>query len=221
MLDMLAYYGTREGKPLNSLQEIWDELIHLPGLWPSYGTSQDPSSHAGRSDVDAPLEAKEAFIDYYLDMPRELPEADLKIAGLKIDYLGGIRYELVEMQLSDESGNDHYYLRMRASGTEPINRVYIEAADLQTGQRMMAEVLTKLEEITAKVLRDARSAWHLVDMLAQAQLTPPTLRAVKETIAENGWEIADVVSKIQQMIQTLEKRNRKVIGSWEKALAGE
>jgi hypothetical protein len=110
---------------------------------------------------------------------------------------------------------------MRASGTEPINRVYIEAADLQTGQRMMAEVLTKLEEITAKVLRDARSAWHLVDMLAQAQLTPPTLRAVKETIAENGWEIADVVSKIQQMIQTLEKRNRKVIGSWEKALAGE
>ena len=221
MLDMLAYYGTREGKPLNSLQEIWDELIHLPGLWPSYGTSQDPSSHAGRSDVDAPLEAKEAFIDYYLDMPRELPEADLKIAGLKIDYLGGIRYELVEMQLSDESGNDHYYLRMRASGTEPINRVYIEAADLQTGQRMMAEVLAKLEEITAKVLRDAHSAWHLVDMLAQAQLTPPTLRAVKETIAENGWEIADVVSKIQQMIQTLEKRNRKVIGSWEKALAGE
>lgn len=221
MLDMLSYYGTREGKPLNSLQEIWDELIHLPGLWPSYGTSQDPSSHAGRSDVDAPLEAKEAFIDHYLDLPRELPEADLKIAGLKIDYLGGIRYELVEMQLSDESGNDHYYLRMRASGTEPINRVYIEAADLQTGQRMMAEVLAKLEEITAKVLRDAHSTWHLVDMLAQAQLTPTTLRAVMETIAKNGWEIADVVSKIQQMIQTLEKRNRKVIGSWEKALAGE
>ena len=58
-------------------------------------------------------------------------------------------------------------------------------------------------------------------MLAQAQLTPTTLRAVMETIAKNGWEIADVVSKIQQMIQTLEKRNRKVIGSWEKALAGE
>ncbi len=218
ILDMLAYYGTRPEKPLNSLQEIWYELTHLPGLWPSFGTSSDPSSHAGRSDVDAPLEAKEAFIDHYLDMPKALPEDKLKIAGLKIDYLGGIRYELVEMQLSDETGNNHYYLRVRASGTEPINRVYIEAADLQTGQRMMAEVLAKLEDITAEVLRDAHSPWHLVDMLAQSQLTPLTLRAVTETIAENGWEVADVIAKIQQMTQTLEKRNRKVIGAWETAL---
>ena len=219
ILDMLAYYGTRAEKPLNSLQEIWEELIHLPGLWPSFGTSSDPSSHAGRSDVDAPLEAKEAFINYYLDLPKTLPATDLEIAGLKIDYLGGIRYELVEMQLSDETGNDHYYLRMRASGTEPINRVYIEAANLQTGQRMMAEVLGKLEDITAEVLRGAHSAWHLVDMLAQAQLTPQTLKAVKETIAENGWEVGNVIARIQQMTQTLEKRNRKVIGAWEKALA--
>ncbi|NLG41208.1 MAG: hypothetical protein GX544_05850, partial [Chloroflexi bacterium] len=219
ILDMLAYYGTRAEKPLNSLQEIWEELIHLPGLWPSFGTSGDPSSHAGRSDVDAPLEAKEAFINYYLDLPKTLPATDLEIAGLKIDYLGGIRYELVEMQLSDETGNDHYYLRMRASGTEPINRVYIEAANLQTGQRMMAEVLGKLEDITAEVLRGAHSAWHLVDMLAQAQLTPQTLRAVKETIAEIGWEVGNMIARIQQMTQTLEKRNRKVIGAWEKALA--
>jgi hypothetical protein len=168
--------------------------------------------------VDAPLEAKEAFIDYYLDMPSAVPDFDLEVAGLKIDYLGGIRYELVEMQLSDESGDDHYYLRMRASGTEPINRVYIEAADLQTGQRMMEEVLGVLENITEEVLRDAHSPWHLVDMLAQSKLTPLTLKAVKETIAENGWEVEDIVSKIQRMTQILEKRNRKVIGAWEKAL---
>jgi phosphomannomutase len=218
ILDMIAYYGTREVNPLHSLQEIWDELTHLPGLWPSYGTSDDPYSHAGRADVDAPLEAKEAFIDYYLDMPSAVPDFDLEVAGLKIDYLGGIRYELVEMQLSDESGDDHYYLRMRASGTEPINRVYIEAANLQTGQRMMEEVLGVLENITEEVLRDAHSPWHLVDMLAQSKLTPLTLKAVKDTIAENGWEVEDIVSKIQRMTQTLEKRNRKVIGAWEKAL---
>ena len=218
ILDMIAYYGTREVKPLHSLQEIWDELTHLPGLWPSYGTSDDPYSHAGRADVDAPLEAKEAFIDHYLDMPSAVPYFDLEVAGLKIDYLGGIRYELVEMQLSDENGDDHYHLRMRASGTEPINRVYIEAADLQTGQRMMEEVLGVLENITEEVLRDAHSPWHLVDMLAQSKLTPRTLKAVKETIAENGWEVEDIVSKIQRMTQSLEKRNRKVIGVWEKAL---
>ncbi len=220
ILDMIAYYGTRPEKPLHSLQEIWDELTHLPGLWQSFGTSDDPKSHAGRADVDAPLEAKEAFIDHYLDMPRNVPDFDLEIAGLKIDYLGGIRYELVEMQLSDESGNNHYYLRMRASGTEPINRVYIEAADLKTGQRMMAEVLRKLDEITYEVLRDAHSPWHLVDMLSQSQLTPLTLSGVKETIAENGWDVEDVIGKIQRMTQTLEKRNRKVIGAWSEALSG-
>lgn len=137
---------------------------------------------------------------------------------MNIDYLGGIRYELVEMQLSDQTGNDHYYLRMRASGTEPINRVYIEAADLQTGQRMMAEVLKKLEDITADTLRKARSPWHLVDMLCQSRLSEGTERSVREVIAEHQWEMADILAKIDQMTQTLEKRNRKVIQTWHQAL---
>jgi len=218
ILDMLSYYGTRAEKPLVTLQEIWNELVSLPGLWESFGTSSDPTSHAGRSDVDAPLEAKEAFIDYYLDLPDHVSEDGLKIAGLNIDYLGGIRYELVEMQLSDPSGDDHYYLRMRASGTEPINRIYIEAADLQVGQRMMAEVLKKLEDITADTLRNAHSAWHLVDMLCQSRLSEHTERAVREAISNQGWSISDILSKINQMTQTLEKRNRKVIQAWHKAL---
>ena len=218
ILDMLAYYGTRPEKPLGTLQEIWSELVHLPGLWESFGTSSDPSSHAGRSDVDDPLESKEAFIDYYLDLAEHASRDDLKIAGLNIDYLGGIRYELVEMQLSDQTANDHYYLRMRASGTEPINRVYIEAADLQTGQRMMAEVLKKLEDITADTLRKARSPWHLVDMLCQSRLSEGTERSVREVIAEHQWEMADILAKIDQMTQTLEKRNRKVIQTWHQAL---
>ena len=219
IMDMLAYYGTREQKPLGSLQEIWDELVNLPGLWQSFGTSSDPTSHAGRSDVDAPLEAKEAFIDHYLDLPDHAGAEGLKIAGLKIDYLGGIRYELVEMQLSDETGNDHYYLRMRASGTEPINRVYIEAADLQVGQRMMAEVLKKLEELTAETLQKAHSEWHLVDMLCQSRLSQQTEKAVRKTISNHQWEMQDILAKIDLMTQTLEKRNRKVIQAWKKALS--
>jgi ABC-type transporter Mla subunit MlaD len=58
-------------------------------------------------------------------------------------------------------------------------------------------------------------------MLAQSQLTQLTLAAVKEAIAENGWEVAEIVGKIQQMTQSLEKRNRKVIGAWENALGDE
>lgn len=219
ILDMLAYYGTRSDKPLSSLQEIWDELVSLPGLWESFGTSSDPTSHAGRSDVDAPLEAKEAFIDYYLDLPDHVSADELTIAGLKIEYLGGIRYELVEMQLSDDSGNDRYYLRMRASGTEPINRVYIESANLQTGQRMMAEVLKKLEDLTADTLRKAQSPWHLVDMLCQSRLSDVTENTVRSVIADHQWLKTDILAKINQMTQTLEKRNRKVIQAWLTALS--
>jgi len=108
---------------------------------------------------------------------------------------------------------------MRASGTEPINRVYIEAADLQVGQRMMAEVLKKLEDITADTLRKAHSPWHLVDMLCQSRLSDRTEQAVREVISRQQWSIADILAKIDLMTQTLEKRNRKVIQAWHKALS--
>jgi len=218
IMDMVAYYGTREENPLHSLKEIWDELVSLPGLWESFGTSTDPSSHAGRADVDAPLEAKEGFINYYLDLAQNTGVKNPKIAGLTVDYLGGIRYELVEMQLIDDDGDDHHYLRMRASGTEPINRIYIESSQLETGQKMMKEVLKRLELITMDVLVKAHSPWHLVDMLTQTTMTADTLALVKQLIGERGWDKQDILAKIQQMLQTLEKRNRKVITTWYEAL---
>ena len=218
IMDMVAYYGTREENPLHSLKEIWDELVSLPGLWESFGTSTDPSSHAGRADVDAPLEAKEGFINYYLDLAQNTGVKNPKIAGLTVDYLGGIRYELVEMQLIDDDGDDHHYLRMRASGTEPINRIYIESSQLETGQKMMKEVLKRLELITIDVLAKAHSPWHLVDMLTQTTMTADTLALVKQFIGERGWDKQDILAKIQQMLQTLEKRNRKVITTWYEAL---
>lgn len=218
IMDMVAYYGTREENPLHSLKEIWDELVSLPGLWESFGTSTDPSSHAGRADVDAPLEAKEGFINYYLDLAQNTGVKNPKIAGLTVDYLGGIRYELVEMQLIDDDGDDHHYLRMRASGTEPINRIYIESSQLETGQKMMKEVLKRLELITMDVLAKAHSPWHLVDMLTQTTMTADTLALVKQLIVKRGWDKQDILAKIQQMQQTLEKRNRKVITTWYEAL---
>jgi phosphomannomutase len=68
VLDMLAYYGTRTVNPLNAISEIWDETVNMPGCWHSYGGAESGGSHSGRVDVDAILEAKEAFIDHYLEM---------------------------------------------------------------------------------------------------------------------------------------------------------
>jgi len=218
IMDMLAYYGTRAENPLSTLKELWEDTVRMPGLWETFGTSTDPSSHAGRADVDAPLEAKEGFINYYLDLALHESPENLRLAGLKITYLGGIRYELVEMQLQDEHGDDHHYLRARASGTEPINRIYIESSSQETGQAMMREALKRLELITIECLKNAHSPWHLVDMLTQTSLSPELLTLVRATIDSRGWELGEVLEKIERLSATLEKRNRKVLAQWQQAL---
>ena len=213
VMDMLAYYGTRPENPLATIKELWQNMISMDGLWESYGTSSDPTSMAGRSDVDAPLEAKEAFIDYYLDLPLKTKETP-KLAGLEIAYLGGIRYDLVEMQLRDESGNDQHYLRVRASGTEPINRIYVESSDPELGRRIMADTLRRLELLTIEQIHKAHSEWRLVDMLVQTKVTKDIQEAVFSTIKANQWQKEDITAKLKEMRLILENRNRKVANSW-------
>ncbi|NLA79863.1 MAG: hypothetical protein GX853_03825 [Chloroflexi bacterium] len=79
---------------------------------------------------------------------------------------------------------------------------------------MMKEVLRRLELITMDVLAQAHSPWHLVDMLTQTTMTADTNTLVKQLILDRGWDLQDILGKIQEMSQTLEKRNRKVINTW-------
>ena len=80
-------------------------------------------------------------------------------------------------------------------------------------------MLKKLEDITADTLQKAHSPWHLVDMLCQSRLSEHTEQAVRGVIASRQWDLADILAKINLMTQTLEKRNRKVIQSWYRALS--
>ena len=213
VMDMLAYFGTRQENPLTTISEIWQDTVLMDGLWESFGSSpEDDTSNSGRTDVDAPLEAKEAFINYYLDLPDS--DQPAKVAGMDIAYLGGIRYDVAEMQLQDEQGDDRYQLRVRASGTEPINRVYVESQDPQQGKAIMDAALSVLEELTIQEIRKAYSPWRLVDMLSQTRLTEKTREAVVETIEDKGWEMVDVTAKLARSMQILEKRNTKIAAKW-------
>ena len=217
ILDMLAYFGTRKENPLTSMAEIWEDTIRMSGLWPSFGCSpDDPTSHTGRTDVDAPQEAKEAFIGYYLNLPQTTDHP--QVAGMDIAYLGGIPYEIAEMQLKDADGDDRYQLRVRASGTEPINRIYVESKDPQQGRVIMDAALAKLEELTIVEIRKAYSEWRLVDMLAQTRLTEKTKQAVLETIKGKGWNLTEVRDKLVKSMAVLENRNRKIAQKWLDAL---
>ena len=217
VMDMLAYYGTRQQNPLRTISEIWQDTVKMEGLWESFGCSpDDETSHTGRTDVDAPLEAKEAFIDYYLDLADR--EGEARVADMKIVYLGGIRYDVAEMQLMDKDGDDRYQLRVRASGTEPINRIYVESKDPQQGKVIMAAALAKLEELTIEEIRKAHSEWRLVDMLSQTRMTPQTQQAVLKTIQSKGWDRRDALAKLQKSMAILEERNRKIAAQWLVAL---
>jgi len=218
VMDMLAYFGTREENPLTTIAEIWQDTVQMEGLWESFGSSpDDETSNTGRTDVDAPLEAKEAFISYYLDLPDTAE--DPQVAGMDIAYLGGIRYDVAEMQLQDADGDDRYQLRVRASGTEPINRVYVESADPEQGKVIMEAALAKLEELTIQEIRKAYSQWRLVDMLSQTRLTDKTRQAVEETIQDKAWEKTEVIAKLVKSMGILENRNRKIASRWQEALS--
>lgn len=217
VMDMLAYFGTREENPLTTIAEIWQDTVEMAGLWEPFGSSpDDDTSHSGRVDVDAPLEAKEAFIDYYLNLAAS--NANPKVAGMGISYLGGIRYELAEMQLVDASGDTRYQLRVRASGTEPINRVYVESADPRQGRVLIDSAVEKLEALTIEEIEKAYSEWRLVDILSQTQLTDKTHKAVVEKIQTAGWSKPDVKSKLMTLMTALEARNRKIADAWMRAI---
>lgn len=218
IMDMLAYFGTRVENPLHSLAEIWEETTQLEGCWKSYGTSQDASSHGGRSDVDATLEAKEAFINHFLDLPLHVKAEALNFAGLQIEYLGGIRYEVVEMQLRDAAGDNRHYLRMRASGTEPINRVYVESSVPETGILLMQTALQQLEVHTIDEIRKSHNPWRLADILSQTKLTGGVKQAVLATLQANNWQTAQILENLQRAMLILENRNRKVAQAWVNAL---
>jgi len=218
IMDMLAYFGTREENPLTTIAEIWEDTVQMDGLWHSYGCSyRDETSHTGRTDVDAPLEAKEAFINTYLDLAQQ--DDRPQVAGMTVAYLGGIRYDVAEMQLLDAQGDSRYQLRVRASGTEPINRIYVESKDPVLGRKIMDAALERLELLTIEEIRKAYSEWRLVDMLSQTRLTEKTRKAVEMTITDKGWKMPEVTAKLVQSMQILENRNRKIAQKWLDALS--
>jgi hypothetical protein len=82
----------------------------------------------------------------------------------------------------------------------------------------MEAALGVLENLTIEEIRKAYSVWRLVDMLSQTRFTQKTLKAVRETIVDHGWKMADVTSKLVRTMAILEDRNRKITEKWLDAL---
>lgn len=224
IMDMLAYYGTRSEKPLNSIAEIWKDTVSINGLWESYGGKEDfkyPQKHSntGRADLDAILEVKEDIINFYLDTLKDGKQN--KLGDFNVVFAGGVRYDLVELRLQDSKGDSRHFLRIRASGTEPINRIYVESSNSVTAKSILNLVLNDVEALIIQHIKAANSDWVVAETLVFTNLSPKVLLAVKEKINKSNWHTKKVVEKIQVFMDNhlLEKRNMLKASEWIKKLS--
>jgi hypothetical protein len=200
IMDMIAYYK----KPLS---EIWKMVTASEGAWMSYG---------GRVDVDASDRAKEKLISYFLDVYKGKKSGEVTIEGYPILYAGGTRYDMVEIFLADKEGRRRNFLRVRASGTEPINRIYSETSEPDLWQKLVQSVLNKLDEFTIQEIEQAYRLERLTDLLATT--SPGTwntvLAAVRVKLQKEGWNRGDLVTALQQKMPHLENRNKDIAKKW-------
>jgi len=216
IMDMIAYYG----KPL---KQIWKDTAAVVG-WTSFGGLElgDTPSNTGRADVDTVLEAKEELINDFLDRFEGRAPGEATLEGLQVIYVGGIRYDFVELQLRDPRGDDQHYLRVRASGTEPINRIYVESSDPIIARRLMQIALGRLEELSSIEIRRAHSEWCLAEILSVTKPSDTLIQVIKSAIAaHDDWSQQSVISKLEKMLPTVEQRNQRTIRDWIAALDNE
>jgi hypothetical protein len=158
---------------------------------------------------------KEQLLNYFLD---ELPQLGPKLGGLDIYYLGGTRYDMVEIFLEDARYGKKHFLRVRASGTEPIVRIYIESAAEDAVGRLLDIVLSRLDAINTKTIEEAYSVEYLADLLANTRFAEQTLKAVKRLIAEKNWNAEELSILLEKYRPHVESRNAKLIDQWLEAI---
>jgi phosphomannomutase len=224
IMDMLAYYGSRMENPLTSVLDIWRETVSLDGAWESFGGKENPESperhsNSGRTDIDAILEVKEVLINYFLDCYG--PNKANKLIDLDVIYAGGVRYDLAEIQLRDQQGNNRHFLRIRASGTEPINRVYVESSNIRTAKTLLDSVLARLERISIDHINNASSEWVLAETLAYFDPTENLVSATKNKLTSNSWSETNLAEKLHLMAESkiLENRNSMKARKWANLLS--
>ena len=171
-----------------------------------------------RLDIDAGDLAKEQLVKYFFD------SSGLNtFAGMDIRFIGGVMYDMVEVQLHSKAPEAEVYLEVRASGTEPLNRIYVEAIALPTTtdteteslvREVQQEVLNLLEELSVNEINSSRSPEELASILA---VTSPDKTGVRKVVARLFSSISlrrDTLKRLKQKLPYLEIRNRATARKW-------
>jgi len=177
-------------KPLG---ELWGELVEELGK----------ECFFKRIDLEGPTKAKELIIKNYLERYRE------EIAGQKILYLGGIEGYMAEVELRGNNGWSR--LIVRASGTEPLIRVYVESESLDVMHVLFDQVINDFIEICEGLIVQCRNPWKLATLLS---LTPPFPRLINTVEGMNRDLRRKAIKHLKKLIDILDYRNRMKAITW-------
>lgn len=188
-----------------TLGPLWQQLIARYGKLVSV-----------RRDVEAPDVAKEALVNAYLDryarMAAGETQPDPALANYTPVYCGGVRGELVEIILLDAQ-HRQCYLAIRASGTEPINRIYVECPEEDERDAILHAVGVELEGQIIAAIQAAPDVNTVVDLLEGVELPPRDGRDLPATYSERI--ITPATARIralagEQADATLEQADREL-----------
>jgi hypothetical protein len=194
-----------------SLLELWAELEDRLGSPWAYG----------RLDLDGPEESKQRLVEHFLS---ELPRTpDPRIAGLACEYIGGIPGDFAEIHLKGENGVEARLI-VRASGTEPICRAYVESSSVVMLHEIERAVLDTMDELSADRVREASDPWELLEVLRVSHPMPRTIRSVRETIERlaGRWGrgvASELRERLEASLPTLDTRRRIAAEGWASAIA--
>ncbi len=171
-----------------SLSELWKSLESSWGTW-----------WFERLDVDAGDQAKERLLDFFFHA-----QALQEFAGLPVTYIGAVRYDFAEVQLAVPNSDRKIFFELRASGTEPINRVYVEAPSESLGRQVQEEILRLLDVFSAEEIASAPSIERLASVLCVCEPKRQARAALDRCVRRLGRGRRD--RAIQQLSVVLRDR---------------
>jgi phosphomannomutase len=189
------------------LAVLWEALCSKYGL-----------SLFERIDIDAGDQAKERLITHLLEY-----KAQNLFAGFSIKFIGGVIYDVVEMQLRSESPEAEIFLEVRASGTEPINRIYTEVIMPPSKKehdakpiliKVQTEVLNLLEKFSIDEIQSSRTPQELSSLLAVTNPDRTKIREAVDHMFLSESMKAETLKCLSQKIEYLERRNRNTACEW-------
>lgn len=146
---MIAWHGKKPS-------EIWGEHIK------EYGEKYDK-----RLDIWIANIPKEKIINSWLNDPQE------EIAGQKVLWVGGTRYDKIEFILLGAKSDSPIISRLliRASGTEEMNRVYIESGNEEILKKIENFILNRLNNLILEDIASTKNYYDLAEKIASNGVT--------------------------------------------------